>query len=55
MGEVDLPPQANKLRSADAGPGNGKVALYAAGGGFIGALIAIIVARLLAGPCCPLA
>lgn len=39
MAHPDLPPQ--------------KVALYAAGGGFGGALLAIVVAKILAGPCCP--
>ena len=40
MAHDDLPPQ--------------KVALYAAGGGFGGALLAIVVAKILAGPCvCP--
>ena len=28
------------------------MALYAAGGGFGGALLAIIIAKILAGPCC---
>jgi hypothetical protein len=28
------------------------VALYAAGGGFAGALLAILVAKILMGPCC---
>jgi hypothetical protein len=28
------------------------VALYAAGGGFGGALLAIVIAKILAGPCC---
>jgi hypothetical protein len=38
MAHQELPPQ--------------KVALYAAGGGFGGALLAIVIARVLAGPCC---
>lgn len=37
----ELPPQFRR-----------STALYAAGGGFAGALLAIIVARLLADPCC---
>lgn len=40
QGEVDLPPQS------------ARVFLFAAGGGFLGALLAIVVARILAGPCC---
>jgi hypothetical protein len=28
------------------------MALYAAGGGFGGALLAIVIAKILAGPCC---
>ena len=38
--QPDLPPQLRK------------VCLYAAGGAFVGALLAIIVAKILAGPCC---
>jgi hypothetical protein len=40
MAEVDLPPQSRS------------VALYAAGGGFGGALLAIVIAKILTGPCC---
>jgi hypothetical protein len=29
-----------------------KMALYSAGGGFGGALLAIVIAKILAGPCC---
>jgi hypothetical protein len=43
MGEVDLPPHGQKARSTF---------LYAAGGGFGGALLAIVVAKILSGPCC---
>jgi hypothetical protein len=39
MAEGDLPPQRS-------------MALYAAGGGFGGALLAIVIAKILAGPCC---
>lgn len=37
---------------AELPPQSRKVALYAAGGGFGGALLAIVVAKILAGPCC---
>jgi hypothetical protein len=40
MPEESLPPLSRK------------VALYSAGGGFGGALLAIVVAKVLAGPCC---
>jgi hypothetical protein len=40
MADEDLPPLSRK------------VALYAAGGGFGGALLAIVIAKILAGPCC---
>jgi hypothetical protein len=40
MPEGHLPPQSRSM------------ALYAAGGGFGGALLAIVVAKILAGPCC---
>lgn len=40
MAEASLPPQSRKM------------AMYAAGGGFGGALLAILVAKILAGPCC---
>lgn len=52
MGEVDLPPERS-LRSAAVPPPpqQGKVFLYAAAGGFIGALLAILVAKILAGGC----
>ena len=40
MAHEDLPPQTRRM------------ALYAAGGGFGGALLAIVVAKILAGPCC---
>ena len=33
-------------------PPQRSMALYAAGGGFGGALLAIIVAKILSGPCC---
>lgn len=52
MGEVDLPPEARLRSGGDVPPQPGKTFLYAAGGGFIGALLAIVVARILAGPCC---
>ena len=44
MGEVDLPPHGHRARSTTF--------MYAAGGGFSGALLAIIVAKILSGPCC---
>jgi hypothetical protein len=40
MAEGDLPPPSAKM------------ALYAAGGGFGGALLAIVIAKVLTGPCC---
>ncbi|HEX2139941.1 MAG TPA: hypothetical protein VHG33_09535 [Woeseiaceae bacterium] len=52
MPEQDLPPQ-NRLRvEQDLPPQSRSVLLYAAGGGFLGALLAILVAKILAGPCC---
>ena len=53
MPEQDLPPQQAQLRvEQDLPPQSRSVMLYAAGGGFIGALLAILVAKILAGPCC---
>ncbi len=40
MAEENLPPQTRRI------------ALYSAGGGFGGALLAIVIARILSGPCC---
>ncbi|MEX2124136.1 MAG: hypothetical protein WD795_09605 [Woeseia sp.] len=40
MADEHLPPQTRRM------------ALYAAGGGFGGALLAIVIAKILAGPCC---
>lgn len=40
MAEQDLPPQTRSL------------ALYAGGGGFLGALLAVLLARLIFGCCC---
>lgn len=40
MAEESLPPQTRRI------------AMYSAGGGFGGALLAIVVAKILAGPCC---
>ncbi len=53
MPEEDLPPQQARLRvEEDLPPQPRSILLYAAGGGFLGALLAILVAKLLAGPCC---
>ncbi|HEX7062134.1 MAG TPA: hypothetical protein VF200_09190 [Woeseiaceae bacterium] len=52
MGEVDLPPEHSLRSAAVPPPEQGKVFLYAAAGGFIGALLAILVAKILAGDCC---
>lgn len=53
MPEQDLPPQQARLRvEQDLPPQSRSVMLYAAGGGFVGALLAILVAKILAGPCC---
>ena len=53
MPEEDLPPQHSRLRvEEDLPPQSRSVMMYAAGGGFLGALLAILVAKLLAGPCC---
>jgi hypothetical protein len=60
MPHEDLPPQRSN-KSNEQSRGNlmahedlppQKVALYAAGGGFGGALLAIVIAKILAGPCC---
>lgn len=40
MAHESLPPQSRRM------------ALYAAGGGFGGALLAILIAKILTGPCC---
>lgn len=50
MPEPDLPPQ--KLRALEPDLPPQRVFLYAAAGGFIGALLAILIAKILAGPCC---
>lgn len=53
MPEQDLPPQQARMKvEQDLPPQSRSVMLYAAGGGFIGALLAILVATILAGPCC---
>jgi hypothetical protein len=52
MPEQDLPPQSRLRVEQDLPPQSRSVLLYAAGGGFLGALLAILVAKILAGPCC---
>lgn len=52
MPEEDLPPQSRLRVEEDLPPQSRSVLLYAAGGGFLGALLAILVAKILAGPCC---
>ena len=66
MAEGSMPPQNKKslagqstddtngvtMAEGSLPPQNRRIALYAGGGGFGGALLAIIVARLLEGPCC---
>lgn len=43
--EQDLPPQPLKAEQ-DLPPQRGKIMMYAAGAGFVGALLAIVVLRL---------
>lgn len=53
MPEQDLPPQRARMNvEQDLPPQSRSVMMYAAGGGFLGALLAILVAKILAGPCC---
>lgn len=53
VNDPDLPPQhARLVNDPDLPPQSRSVFLYAAGGGFVGALLAILVAKILAGPCC---
>ena len=56
MPEEDLPPHRAAIKvEEDLPPHPRSLMLYAAGGGFLGALLALLLAWILVGPCCCMA